>query len=77
MRTIFIFSLLLLLASCEPPNHKYRVVITYTTGQQDTLQMVQNLYPRVERNGCLYDQYEHTYICGVRKVHVKELGPDD
>lgn len=70
----FVFTALL---GCAQENHKYKVNITYTTGEVETLIMIQHVPPKIEKNGCLYDYYEKTYICGVRKIYVLEAGPDD
>lgn len=76
MRIIILF-LLTILFGCEDENHKYEVKVTYTTGQRDTITMIQPHHPKVEKNGCLYDYSERTYICGVRKIVVRETGPDE
>lgn len=71
MRIIIVF-ICAILSGCADENHKYEVKITYITGQQDTLTMIGPSYPKVERSGCLYDYSGRTYICGVRKIFVRE-----
>lgn len=74
---IIIISIFFILLGCEEENHKYEVKITYTTGQKDTLTMISPHHPKVEKTGCLYDYSERTYICGVRKIFVRETGPGE
>ena len=74
-KLIFIASIILF--GCQEENRKYRVLITYTTGQRDTMTMITPHHPKVEKNGCLYDYSERTYICGVRKIYVRETGPGE
>lgn len=50
---------------------------TYTTGHRDTMTLITDHYPKVEKNGCLFDYSERTYICGVRKILVREIRPDE
>lgn len=66
---IFMFAL----SGCSEGDRMYEVKITYTTGQKDILTIISPHHPKVEKNGCLYDYSERTYICGVRRIAVREI----
>ncbi len=44
------------------------VTITYLNGETEELLFMDSPPPKVEKNGCVYDYYYHTWICGVRHI---------
>jgi len=64
---------LLILPTLTDKNREYKVFITYTTGERDTMTLIGS-YPKIGKSGCVYDYTADTYICGVRKITVTEVG---
>jgi len=71
---LILFFLLITMFGCDE-SRNYEVVITYITGETDTIFMSSIVPPKLENSGCVYDYSERTYRCGVRKVFVQETPP--
>lgn len=51
----------------------WSVDIVYTNGDKETIIIFDSKPPSVGRNGCLYDNYYGTHICGIRSISISPV----
>ncbi len=51
----------------------WSVDIVYTNGDKETIIIFDSKPPSVGRNGCMYDKYYGTHICGIRSISISPI----